>query len=62
MVEDINSDAQLVLRFLLEWFCEEPELLAAFEKLKNFRSLLSYKAIIFSIRVSVSLSDWKNLG
>lgn len=62
MVEDINSDAQLVLRFLLEWFCEEPELLAAFEKLKNFRSLLSYKAIIFSIWVSVSLSDWKNLG
>jgi len=55
MVKDIHSNAQLVLRLSQEWFCEVLELMAAFEKLKNFRCLLSYKAISFSIQISLSL-------
>lgn len=60
-MEDINSDVQLILGFLLEWFCEKSELLAAFEKLKNFKSLSSYKILKVCYHIKPSVSQFGSL-
>lgn len=47
MIEDTCLNLLLILRLLQVRFCEVPELLAAFEKLKNFE-------VCYHIRQSIS--------